>query len=91
MNNKVSFTIRCFSVTIKDERTGEVSEDSIVLTRQQLQAAQLVGQSSTELIYRIFNQQGYRVLDIGKPVKREISFVLYAADGLIVAKGEAGA
>ena len=39
---------------------------------QQLQAAQLVGQSSNELIHRLFNRQGYKVLEIGKPVKKEI-------------------
>ena len=31
-----------------------------------------MGQSSNELIYRLFNRQGYKVLDIGKPVKKEI-------------------
>lgn len=30
------------------------------------------GEKSVELIYRLFNRQGYKVLDIGKPVKKEI-------------------
>lgn len=72
MNNTITINVRVFSVTIRDERSGDVSTDTITLTRQQLQAAQLVGQSSAELIYRIFNRQGYRVLEIGRPVKRVV-------------------
>ena len=77
MNNSISITVRVFPVTVRDERTGAAATDSIVLTRQQLQAAQVVGESSTELIYRIFNRKGYRVLEIGKAVKRDIPVELY--------------
>lgn len=64
--------LRRFDILVKDERTGVTSEDTIVFTKQQLQAAQLVGQSSKELIYRAYNKAGYTVLDIGKARKLEV-------------------
>jgi len=76
MKTELTINVRAFPVTIRDERTGSVKEDTIVLEKQHLQAAQLVGQSSTELIYRTYNRAGYHVLDIGKPEKREISLNL---------------
>lgn len=61
--------LRAFDVRIRDERTGETREDVIVFTKQQLQAAQVVGQSSKELIYRAYNREGFTVLDTGKAKK----------------------
>ena len=72
MRNEIIIPVRTFPVTIRDERTGEEQADTITLDKAQLQAAQMVGQSSTELIYRLYNRHGYRVLAIGKPAKREI-------------------
>lgn len=68
--------LRAFDVRIRDNRTGEVSEEMIVFTRDQLQAAQLVGQSSKELIHRAFNRDGFAVLDIGKAEKRTVELDL---------------
>ncbi len=70
MNNILELSVRSFPVVIVDERTGKERRDAIVLTKQQFQAAQDVGQSSKELIYRRYNRLGYRVLDIGKAEKR---------------------
>lgn len=70
--------LRRFTVQIMDERTGESREDVIVLTKEQLQAAQVVGQSSKELICRHYNRAGFTVLDIGKAEKRTIGFNLGA-------------
>lgn len=64
--------LRRFAVQIMDERTGETREDVIVLTKEQLQAAQLCGQSSKELICHYYNRAGFTVLDIGKAEKRTI-------------------
>ena len=72
MTNEVTMQARAYSVNVEDQRSGEKSVELIALDKQQLQAAQIVGQSSNELIYRLFNRQGYKVLDIGKPVKKEI-------------------
>lgn len=72
MKNDVTIQVRAYSVTVEDQRSGEKSVELIALDKQQFQAAQIVGQSSNELIYRLFNRHGYKVLDIGKPVKKEI-------------------
>ena len=69
--NKITIEARRFPVVLMDERTGESVQSNIILDKEQLRAAQLVGQSSKELIFRIFNRKGYRVLDIGKPERRK--------------------
>ena len=89
MNNSISVPVRCFPVLIRDERSGAVSADMIVLTREQLRAAQLVGQSSTELIGRIFGRRGFRVLNIQKPIKREIDVLIYANERSVCIGGSA--
>ena len=88
MNNTIVIQTRTFPVSLRDERTGSVSMDTVVLTKHQLRAAQVVGQSSKELICRIFNREGYRVLDIGKAVKRDIPVDLYVHGGEIVIEGD---
>lgn len=71
---KTNFTIqtRAFAVQIKDLRTGEEKADMIVLDLETLHVAQQMGESSHEVIHRIYNRQGYKVLDVGKAVKRSI-------------------
>lgn len=76
MNTTYDLTIRAFPVKIEDERTGEVLNDTIVLDKQRLQAAQLIGESSKEIIQRIYHRQGYKVLDIGKPDKLTVKMNL---------------
>lgn len=73
MRNIVTLEARRFSVIVKNNIDGEVIQDTIVLSKQQLQAAQLVGQSSKELIFRAYQRQGYKVLDIGKAEKKTIA------------------
>lgn len=46
MTTHQNIHLRRFTVQIRDERTGETRQDAIVLSKQQLQAAQLCGQSS---------------------------------------------
>lgn len=77
MKTTMTIYLRAFTVRIQDRRTGESSEDVIVLDKAQLQAAQIVGQSSKELICRAYNTKGYKVLDIGKADKQEIELDLY--------------
>lgn len=79
MTTHQNIHLRRFTVQIKDERTGETRQDTIVLSKQQLQAAQLCGQSSKELICRYYNQAGYTVVDIGKAEKRTIPLDLEGA------------
>lgn len=76
MKTTVTIYTRRFPVTIRDERTGAKVQDSITLDKAQLQAAQLAGQSSKELIYRLYNHQGFRVLEIGKAEKGFVKVTL---------------
>lgn len=89
MNNTISIQVRAFPVTTVDQRTGAVAKDHIVLTKTQLQAAQTVGQSSTELICRLFGRQGYHVTDIGKPIRRTVCVDLYQSGYEIIIEGDA--
>ena len=72
MRTTATIYTRRFPVTIRDGRTGAEMQDYITLDKAQLQAAQLVGQSSKELICRLYNRQGFRVLKIGKAEKGNI-------------------
>lgn len=78
MKNSIIIEARRFPVVVKSTNTGIVSNDTIVLSKQQLQAAQLVGQSSKELIHRLYGRDGFTVLDIGKPERKTISVDLGA-------------
>ena len=69
MKTEVKIQVRSYEVTVRDERTGELLQDTVVLDKARLQAAQLVGMNDEDLIYRTYNRQGYRVLDIGRPGK----------------------
>lgn len=71
MKHTYDIEVRRFSVIVEDA-AGKIREDHIILTKQELQAAQLVGQSSKELIQRIYKRNGLKVLDIGKAEKRTI-------------------
>lgn len=77
MKTTATMYLRAFTVRIQDQRTGETKEDVIVFSKHQLQAAQIIGQSSKQLIYRAYNAQGYTVLDIGKADKVEADLDLY--------------
>ena len=70
MKTTLHLNLRAFYVVIEDtRRPGEVEDDIIVLDKSQLQAAQVVGQSSKELIYRIYNRKGYVVKEIAPAIK----------------------
>ena len=71
MRTYFNIPLRRFDVRIQDNRTGEITEDTIVLTKHQLTAAQTVNQSSKELIHRTYARRGFQVLDIGKAAKCE--------------------
>lgn len=78
METTLSIQARRFPVRILDHKTGREREDSIVLDKQHLHAANLVGQSSKELIFRLYERQSCAVLEIGKPEKQEITLNLEA-------------
>lgn len=72
IRNKITIETRCFGVTV-DDANGVTLHRHIVLSKEQLQAAQLVGESSKELIHRICNRNGYVVIDIDKPERKTIT------------------
>lgn len=74
MKTTITLNFRIFPVVVQGR--GDERLDKLVLTKQQLQAAQLVGQSSKELIHHRFNRQGYKVQGIGKPEKQGITINL---------------
>lgn len=76
MTTNYAIQTRAFAVQIKDLRTGEEKADMIVLDLETLHMAQQMGESSHEVILRAYNRQGYKVLDIGKAVKRTINLDL---------------
>lgn len=79
MKNEITIQARICMVIVRDERTGEEFSDLIALDKAQLQAAQTVGQSYKELIYRIYNRHGFRVLEIGGVRKKAVTIDLTEA------------
>lgn len=76
MKSTYALEIRAFPVTVEDRRNGAVIREKAILTKEHLKAAQLVGQSSNELIQRMYERAGYRVLEIEKPVRQTIELDL---------------
>ncbi len=73
MKNEITLTLRAFPVLAHDHRTSKEADLTVVLTKEQLRAAQMVGQSSKELIERICGRQGYEVMEIGTPDKLAVT------------------
>ena len=69
MTNQINLTLRQFPVVVHDHRTGKEEAITVTVTRDQLRAAGVVGQSSKELIERLCERQGYTVIEIGQPDK----------------------
>lgn len=72
MKTEKMITVRAYPVEIRDERTGEKMKDTIVLDKDMLRAAAVIGMGDEDLIYRLYNRKGYRVFEIGKPVKADL-------------------
>ena len=77
MKTEVKIQVRAYPVELRDHRTSETSADMIVLTKEMLQAAGLIGLTDEDLIYRAYNRKGYKVLEIGVVHKQEITVDLY--------------
>jgi len=79
MTTEIKIPVRVYPVTSKDTRSGEVMKDTIVLEKSRLQAGALFELGDEDIIYRIYNRKGYRVLEIGKPHKVELTIDLKKA------------
>ena len=73
LKNEITLTLRAFPVLAHDHRTSKEADLTVVLTKEQLRAAQMVGQSSKELTERICDRQGYEVVEIGTPDKLNLT------------------
>lgn len=73
MKTEIKITVRAYPVEIRDERNGEILRDTLVLDKAMLQAGAMVGLGDEDIIFRLYNRKGYRVLEIGKPVKADLS------------------
>ena len=78
LQNKLTVSALRFPVTIRQGADG-LKVIPVILTKDQLRAAQTVGQSSKELIHRICARAGFTVLDIGKPERRTLEIDLSTA------------
>ncbi len=76
MKNEITINLRVFPVLAHDRHTGAKEAITVPVTKQQLQAAQIVGQSSKELIHRLCEWQGYSVVEIGIPEKIAVTLDL---------------
>lgn len=76
MKTYIEINIRVFPVKIRDNRSGLAMDDTIVLDKAQLVAGQSVGLDCKDLIRRLYNRQGYHVLEVGSPLKTGISIDL---------------
>ena len=89
MKNEITITLQTFPVTAHDHHTGEEVHITVPVTKEQLQAAQLVGQSSKELLERMLDRQGYTLLGAGTLDKLTVR--LDVAELWRIYRGEAGA
>lgn len=77
MKSQIIIQLRAFPLLVLDKQIGEKCADTLVLSKGQLQAAQICGQSSKELIARLCEKQGRQLLEIGKPERRELTLDLH--------------
>lgn len=75
MKNSITIEAGRFPVIIKNSATGEILHDTIILSKKQLQAAQIVGRS---FIQRLYQRNGFKVLDIRMVEKKTINVDLAA-------------
>lgn len=76
MKTDFTLNVRAFPVKVFDHRSNSERVETVVLTKEHLQASQIVGQSSKELIQRLCAREGFSVLGIGTPEKKSISLNL---------------
>lgn len=76
MKNEITLTLRRFPVLAHDHRTGQEEAITVTVPKEQLRAAQIVGQSSKELVERMLDRQAYTIIEIGTPDKLAVTLDL---------------
>ncbi len=79
MKTEINIPVRAYQVELKDTRTGKLLTDTIVLEKSRIQAAALFNMGDKDIICRTYNHKGFRVLEIGKPEKLELTIDLEEA------------
>lgn len=79
---KTTTTIKAlaYPVKLKDHRTGEHLDDTLVLPKEWLQICGSEGLNICDdkhMIYRAYNLRGYEVLEVGKRRKVQLSVDLH--------------
>ena len=73
--------IAAYPVKLKDQRTGEILEDTVVLDMDWLKICGSDGLNISDdkhMIYRAYNLQGFEVLEVGKRSKAQLELDLEA-------------
>ena len=78
--NNLSVAVLRFPVAVLTS-DGRPDCVPVILTKDQLRAAGIVGQSSKELVTRICSRHGYKVLEIMPPIRRTLCFSMDEAWG----------
>jgi len=78
--NNLSVAVLRFPVAVLDG-DGKPDYVPVILTKEQLRAAGVAGQSSKELVTRICTRHGYKVLEIMPPIRRTLRFSMDEAWG----------
>jgi len=73
VKTEIKIQARAYQVRLKDTRTGEKSHDTIVLTKEQLRAGAMFDLGDEDIIYRAYNRQGFRVLEVNQVHKVELT------------------
>lgn len=74
---EITIHLRRFRVALRNKETGEECQVYLTLDKDKLQAAQLVGESSKQLIQRFAARNGYELLNvIGRPDKLTVTIPL---------------
>lgn len=85
MESTIKIALRAIPVRVKDQRTGTITEDIIVLDKKRLQAAELCGIGCKGMIFNSYSRKGFKVLEVGEAVKRNVTLnlkTLYDMAGL---------
>lgn len=82
MKTEMKIKVFSYPVTLKDNRTGEKLQDTIVIPKEWLQICGSDGMNISDdkhLIFRAYNVRGYEVIEIGKRSSIQLSIDLERA------------
>lgn len=90
MTSFIELRLLLFPVELLDLRTGREAEDTIVMTEDQIDAAEILGFTTRDLIYEIYRRADAKVMRVGTPIKRKHRVSLSSTDGHQITLGLEG-